>query len=272
MLEVEMKFPVADFTPLRRQLDDWAAALKEQRTDADCYYNAPDRDFARTDEALRVRSIGSKNFVTYKGPKLDPLTKTRTELEIPLPPGDEAAEQHARLLQHLGYRPVAVVRKRRRTFHLDRGGFALTVCLDEAAELGCAQERRRAAAEVDVEQTPAADGGKLAIKLDFLHQGVQVGLDIAGVLIGVDPEIAKLAALPAERDVQVQAQRRVGLGRPVESGPSGRQVLRLPRGERGVVRHEVVAEAGRFAHCLIPFIGPVMTGFFLPGGAHPPGR
>jgi adenylate cyclase class 2 len=108
----------------------------EERTDTDHYFNAPDRDFARTDEALRQRSIGPANFVTYKGPKLDPRTKTRTEIEVALATGEEAAADFRRLLTHLGYRFVAVVRKRRALYHLDREGFALEACLDEVEGLG----------------------------------------------------------------------------------------------------------------------------------------
>jgi adenylate cyclase class 2 len=136
MLEVEMKFPAEDFAPLRRQLADWGASGPEERTDADAYYNAPDRDFARTDEALRLRRIGPANFVTYKGPKRDAQTKTRTEIEVGLAPGDEAAEAFGRLLTELGYRFVRVVRKRRALYHLGREGFALEVCLDEVEGLG----------------------------------------------------------------------------------------------------------------------------------------
>ena len=44
----------------------------------------PCRDFAQTDEALRIRTVGDTSFVTYKGPKLDATTKTRRELELPL--------------------------------------------------------------------------------------------------------------------------------------------------------------------------------------------
>src|SRR5437667_3678989 len=118
MLEIEMKFPVADFGPVQRVLSGWGAAQAESRQDADHYFNAPDRDFARTDEALRLRRIGPANYVTYKGPKRDLQTKTRTEIEVPLADGDAAAEDFQRLLTHLGYRPVAVVRKSRRRFHL----------------------------------------------------------------------------------------------------------------------------------------------------------
>ena len=136
MLEVEMKFPGADFAALERQLAAWGAHAAAPLDEADHYFNAPDRDFAATDEALRLRRIGSANRVTYKGPKRGTRGKTRTEVEVPLGEGDETAEQFRALLVHLGYRPVAVVPKRRRIYHLERGGFALEVCLDEVEGLG----------------------------------------------------------------------------------------------------------------------------------------
>jgi adenylate cyclase class 2 len=136
MLEVEMKFPVESFAALEARLAEWRAAADPPRQDADQYFNAPDRDFARTDEALRLRRIGPANYVTYKGPKLDAQTKTRTEIEVPLAPGDSAAEGFAQILVNLGYRPVMVVRKKRRTFHLERDGFPVEICLDEVEGLG----------------------------------------------------------------------------------------------------------------------------------------
>src|SRR5947208_7634452 len=136
MLEIEMKFPVADFAALQRTLSAWGAAQAEARTDADHYFNAPDRDFARTDEALRLRRIGPANFVTYKGPKRDAQTKTRAEVEVPLAQGDPVAADFMRLLTHLGYRPVAVVKKQRRIYRLERDGYALEACLDEVDGVG----------------------------------------------------------------------------------------------------------------------------------------
>ncbi len=136
MLEVEVKYANADFADLERRLSAWGAREGEPRDDADHYFNAPDRDFAVTDEALRLRRIGAKNFVTYKGPKRDATTKTRTEVEVPLADGDDAASDFARLLTLLSYRPVAVVRKRRRLFHLERGGFPVEVTLDDVEGVG----------------------------------------------------------------------------------------------------------------------------------------
>src|SRR3712207_4870783 len=109
------------YTTLFRSLA-WNAGRREVRIDTDRYFNAPDRDFARTDEAVRVRSIGARNFATYKGPKRDRQTKTRTEIEVPLGDGAEVARQFQQFLSHLGYRFVAEVRKHRAIYQLSREG------------------------------------------------------------------------------------------------------------------------------------------------------
>jgi adenylate cyclase class 2 len=136
MLEIEMKFPAPDFAPIQEKLLRWNARPDEAREEADHYYNAPDRDFARTDEALRLRRSGSANVVTYKGPRQAGPAKTRTEIEVALENGAQAAEDFCRLLTHLGYRAVAVVSKKRLIYHFDRGGFALQACLDDVNRLG----------------------------------------------------------------------------------------------------------------------------------------
>ena len=105
MLEVEMKFPIQEFTPLEGRLRQFGAREGPAVREADHYFNAPDRDFAHTDEALRLRRIGPTNRITYKGPKRDRQTKTRTEIEVPLAEGDRVADDFGRILVHLGYRP-----------------------------------------------------------------------------------------------------------------------------------------------------------------------
>jgi adenylate cyclase class 2 len=156
MLEIEMKFPVADFAALERRLHEWGAGAATAREDADEYFNAPDRDFARTDEALRLRRIGAANYVTYKGPKRDAQTKTRTEIEVRLADGDQVAHDFAAVLKHLGYRPTAVVRKRRSVYHLKREGFDLEVCLDDVQQVGRFVELEIQAPEEALEQGRSA--------------------------------------------------------------------------------------------------------------------
>jgi adenylate cyclase, class 2 len=136
MLEIEMKFPVADFAAVEERLREWQAKTQPAIEEADHYFNAPDRDFARTDEAFRLRVVGAVNRVTYKGPKQAGPVKTRTEIEFALEPGAETAELFRQMAQHLGYRPSAVVKKRRTCHDFARDGFALEVCCDEVERLG----------------------------------------------------------------------------------------------------------------------------------------
>jgi adenylate cyclase class 2 len=152
MLEVEMKFPVPSFAPLEAKLKAWGAKTDPVRQEVDHYYNAPDRDFAQTDEALRLRQIGTANKVTYKGPKRDATTKTRTEVEVELASGPEAAEAWDHLVRQLHFRLVAEVRKQRQVHHMQREEFELEICLDRVEKVGCFVELEILAPEENMDQ------------------------------------------------------------------------------------------------------------------------
>jgi adenylate cyclase class 2 len=136
MLEVEVRYRYTDRAGLIARLTNWGAILTQDRTDIDHYYNAPDRDFKASDEAFRLRRVGRTNCLTYKGPKRDTETKTRTEIEVPIAEGDEAAADMERLLAALGYRPVVVVRKKRQIYGFSRGGFEMEACFDDVELVG----------------------------------------------------------------------------------------------------------------------------------------
>jgi adenylate cyclase class 2 len=136
MLEVEQKFRVSDSTALLTQLKSLGAPLGEPEIQVDRYFNHPARDFAKTDEALRIRQVGENNCLTYKGPKLDSTTKTRREIEVPIAPGESAAVRFAELLMALGFRPVAEVRKERRQTTLKHQGRTVEVVLDQVDRVG----------------------------------------------------------------------------------------------------------------------------------------
>jgi adenylate cyclase class 2 len=136
MLEIEQKFTGADFADLERRLAALGARPGAPQDEADQYLNAPDRDFAATGEAFRLRRAGGGAVLTYKGAKRPDAVKVRTELEVPLADGAKSADDCLTLLQHLGYRPVAVVRKHRRPYLLVRDGLDMTVCLDDVDAVG----------------------------------------------------------------------------------------------------------------------------------------
>ncbi len=134
--EVEQKFPVADMAALEAALAAMGATISQPHREVDLYFGHPARDFARTDEALRVRRKGRSNFITYKGPKLDKTTKTRQEIELPLGPGKESIDAWGELLEALGFRPVGEVRKFRRKAAIAWQGRRVEGSLDEVEQLG----------------------------------------------------------------------------------------------------------------------------------------
>jgi adenylate cyclase class 2 len=155
-LEVEQKFWIDDATVLARRLDEIGAKPGPPLVQADEYFAHPCRDFAHTDEALRIRAMGQSYCLTYKGPKLDPQTKTRRELEIPLSGGPEIAQQFRELIVALGFRPVAVVRKDRRAAHVVFNGFDVNLALDDVPPLGRFVELEISAADAVLEPAQQA--------------------------------------------------------------------------------------------------------------------
>jgi adenylate cyclase class 2 len=135
-LEVEQKFRIANLATLEARLLALGATRGENHEQVDRYYRHPSRDFAQTDEALRLRRIGDHNYITYKGPKLDRATKTRHEIEMPLPCGENGAAQAAELLAALSFEPVLEVRKRRQHLTLLWNGTPVEIALDRVADVG----------------------------------------------------------------------------------------------------------------------------------------
>ncbi len=136
MYEVELKFAVADAQGLYSQLEKLGANWSPPVFQCDQYFAHPSRDFAATDEALRLRSVGDEHILTYKGPVLDRLTKTRREIETPLAIGSAAAESCQETLVLLGFRPVRRVEKRRRSATLVWQQTSITCAWDEVPPLG----------------------------------------------------------------------------------------------------------------------------------------
>jgi adenylate cyclase class 2 len=164
--EVEHKYRVADLERLAAQLAELGAKPGEEKVQEDCYYAHPARDFATSDEALRLRRVGDANFITYKGPKVGATSKTRQELELPLERGAKALAQFGQLLEALGFRQVATVRKRRRKASLTREGREVEISLDDVEQVGTFVELELmadAAERVQAEQCLSSLAQELAL-------------------------------------------------------------------------------------------------------------
>jgi adenylate cyclase class 2 len=136
MYEVELKFPLADTTSMLSQLEQLGAKPAAERHQQDRYFAHPTRDFAKTDEALRIRSDGQQNCITYKGPVLDLQVKLRHEIETPVAEGRDACEQLTEMFGLLGFREVRTVSKRRTPYHLTWNDLSIELTLDEVEGLG----------------------------------------------------------------------------------------------------------------------------------------
>jgi adenylate cyclase class 2 len=156
--EVELKYRVADGRAIEDRLASLGACWHGTTEQVDRYFNHPSRDFAVTDEALRLRSTAAGVAITWKGPRLDATAKTRREIELPLalaavpaaaealaavPAAAEALaavpatlDRWTELLEALGFRQVREVAKRRRLATVAWEGAAIEVALDHVAGLG----------------------------------------------------------------------------------------------------------------------------------------
>lgn len=157
-LEVEQKFRVDDIAAVVAMLAARGVTIGPPVAQVDQYFAHPQRDFARTDEALRIRSSRGKSFVTYKGAKLDTATKTRPELELPLADTDADGSQFSELLQALGFRPVAVVHKSRRSFAIEFRGRSVEGALDEVEGVGSFVELELQASRENLDEARTAIG------------------------------------------------------------------------------------------------------------------
>lgn len=129
MLEIEAKIRVDDLAQVRSRLVELGARQVALLDERDVYFNAPHRDFAVTDEALRVRYMQTGCKVTYKGPKIATYApKAREELNVSVDSGSTFED----ILRHLGFAPVAEVNKRRELFSLP----GVSVALDDVARVG----------------------------------------------------------------------------------------------------------------------------------------
>lgn len=134
--EVEMKFPVSDLVSIEERLLELGGIPRGTISQVDHYFSHPVRDFAATDEAFRLRCVDDQNYLTYKGPKLDQLAKTRKEIEVPLGPGYANARQIESLMESLGFGSVAYVRKTRRIIKMTWRGHSLEAALDDVYLVG----------------------------------------------------------------------------------------------------------------------------------------
>jgi adenylate cyclase class 2 len=187
MYEVEVKVR-ADHETVREALAELDAESLGGVTQVDTYFDAPHRDFAATDEALRIRhetrhedrpDPESDARLTYKGPLVEAESKTREEIEAGVENGDDVTA----ILESVGFDPAATVRKERERFTHD--GF--TVTLDAVDGLGeFVEVETEVAAESAVED--AREDAFELLRTLGLDPDDQIRTSYLGLLLDDSPE------------------------------------------------------------------------------------
>lgn len=134
MHEVERKMRVSH-AEVRERLDALPAEFLGTVEQRDTYFDHPQRAFASTDEALRVRAeravagdLEPVDRITYKGPRLAGAAKARREVETRID-GVGAAKD---IFEALDFSPVHTVSKTRERHRTEDA----LVCLDAVDGLG----------------------------------------------------------------------------------------------------------------------------------------
>ncbi|MFW5771066.1 MAG: class IV adenylate cyclase [Spirochaetota bacterium] len=128
MLEIEVKAFCDDMEHMRQEILNAGGSYVGILHEDDDYYNHPCRDFAETDEALRIRRSGDMAVVTYKGPKLSKKTKTRYEKEVSI----DDPEGFRAIIEKLGFSRTGSVNKKREEYMIGE----ILVCLDTVESIG----------------------------------------------------------------------------------------------------------------------------------------
>ncbi len=125
MLEIEAKLKIDDLDLIRAKLGRSGAVLfKERRFEQNVLYDLPENTLLRKRCALRLRIVGNKAFLTFKGPQQKSRKfKIREELETEV----KNPKHMQKILNALGYRIVFRYQKYRTVYRKKK----LIICLDE---------------------------------------------------------------------------------------------------------------------------------------------
>lgn len=133
-MEAECKYRIENLERTRQALTDLNAKFIRNEVHRDTYLRHPSRDFRMTDEALRIREVDGRPFITYKGPRLDGPIKIRPEIELPLVA--QTVDDWLKIWTNLGFTIALTVEKKRSVYEHSFQGAPIIITLDEVDELG----------------------------------------------------------------------------------------------------------------------------------------
>lgn len=128
--EVKVRLEESSLMKLRKYLND-ICIFKGTISVVDVYLNHPCRNFAETDEAVRIRLLDEPVRtveITYKGPKkFEGLAKVREEITISI--DGKLFEEALKFFSKNGFNEVATIKKKREIY--DCPGYIASIDLVE---------------------------------------------------------------------------------------------------------------------------------------------
>lgn len=136
MIEVEIKVPVLNREKIIDELKQTGFVCGDLVRESDLYFDNECGQIKKSDGALRLRSCENltqqhtKQWMTCKGPKLDEISMTRTEMEMEI----GCVNTGEAILKFLGYVHTYPVTKLRQYYFLKEK--EISACLDQVEGLG----------------------------------------------------------------------------------------------------------------------------------------
>jgi adenylate cyclase class 2 len=117
VIECELKIPVDRLDVIRRGLAEAGAErLTCDEREDNVLFDTVDGRLASSGEVLRVRRIGGRHLLTFKGPATyDGAVKQRREIELEI----SSSERISELLHALGFAPWMRYEKQRESWRID---------------------------------------------------------------------------------------------------------------------------------------------------------
>ncbi len=165
MIEVEVKYRVPRelMEKIASKVLTLGGKFLGEEVQEDVYFQHPSRNFAVSDEALRVRRARGRVEVTYKGPRIDSRSKTREEIQVKV----EDFNSFVSLLEKLGFKRVAKVVKKRKTYKFN----------DELLHLDCVED---AGFFVEIEGTVEDEGEIEGKREKLIMKAKELGIPTEG--------------------------------------------------------------------------------------------
>lgn len=169
-VEVKAKYQPGQKAALITYLNEQGYRYMSHERQLDDYYNHPSRDFARTDEALRIRRVVDQekyrelSILTYKGKNQSGYGQTREELECEI----GSYPMMEQILKNLDFPLAAQVDKMRLVYQKDDISF----CIDDVKGLGSYIEIEILVSE-GMEEQACKRLRKIMEELSFVHPVVE---------------------------------------------------------------------------------------------------